>query len=92
MSKGSFLPVDGAPVPAGVKQTALDVGCGSARWQGVGNGWKNGLGVPDVGGRRVAVAGPGSDFSEASTLGLESAALDPVAAPACPPGPVTVTL
>ena len=28
---GSFPPVDGAPVLAGIKQTALDPGCGSAR-------------------------------------------------------------
>jgi len=27
---GQFPPVDGAPVLATVKQTALDVGCGSA--------------------------------------------------------------
>ena len=34
------------------------------------------------------VAGPGSDFSEASMLGFESAALEFVVAPVCPPGPV----
>ncbi len=38
------------------------------------------------------LAGLGSDFSEVSTLGLESAALEPAAAPACPPGPVTCTV
>ena len=38
------------------------------------------------GGRSVLVAGPGSDFSEAPMLGLESAALEPVVAPVCPPG------
>jgi hypothetical protein len=39
----SFPPVDGAPVLAVVKQTALDDGCGPALFQGVGNGSKNGL-------------------------------------------------
>ena len=33
------------------------------------------------------LAGPGSDFSEVSTLGLESAALESVAAPSVLPGP-----
>ena len=33
-------------------------------------------------------AGPGSDFSEVSTVGFGSAALDCRVAPACPPGPV----
>lgn len=33
-----------APVLAGVKQTALDAGCGSAPVEGVGNGLKNGSG------------------------------------------------
>jgi hypothetical protein len=41
-----FPPVERAPVLAGVKQTALDPGCGSARWQGGGNGPENGLGGP----------------------------------------------
>jgi len=34
------------------------------------------------------VAGPGSDFSEASMPGFESTALESVVAPECPPGPV----
>jgi len=42
-TKGSFPPVDGAPVLAVVKQTALDDGCGPALLQAVGNGSKNGL-------------------------------------------------
>jgi hypothetical protein len=42
-TKGSFPPVDDAPVLALVKQTALDDGCGPALLQGVGNGSKNGL-------------------------------------------------
>ena len=33
-------------------------------------------------------AGPGSDFSEVPAAGCEPAALEPVAAPTCPPGPV----
>src|ERR1022692_2082983 len=33
-------------------------------------------------------AGPGSDFSKAPVQGLEPAALEPVAVPGCPPGPV----
>jgi hypothetical protein len=37
------------------------------------------------------VAGPGSDFSEVPALGCESVALEPVAAPVCPPGPVPVS-
>ncbi len=36
--------MEGAPVLAVVKQTALDDGCGSALGQGVGNGPKNGKG------------------------------------------------
>ena len=32
-------------------------------------------------------AGPGSDFSEVPALGCKPAALEPVAAPRCPPGP-----
>ena len=40
----AFPPVDGAPVLAAVKQTALDCGCGSALGQGVGNAAKKGLG------------------------------------------------
>lgn len=40
----SFPPVDGAPVLAVVKQTALDVGCGSALLRGGGIVTKNGLG------------------------------------------------
>src|SRR4051812_10136528 len=35
-----------------------------------------------------SVAGPGSDFSEASMPGFESTALELVVAPECPPGPV----
>lgn len=35
------------------------------------------------------MAGPGSDFSEAPALECKPAALEPVAAPGCPPGPVT---
>jgi predicted ATPase len=38
-----------------------------------------------------APAGPGSDFSEAPASGFEPAALEPVAAPACPPGPATIS-
>jgi hypothetical protein len=33
-------------------------------------------------------AGPGSGFSEVPVQGLEPAALEPVAVPGCPPGPV----
>jgi hypothetical protein len=40
-------------------------------------------------GVRSLVAGPGSDFSEAPALECKPAALEPVAAPGCPPGPVT---
>ena len=43
VNEGLFPPVDGAPVLAVVKQTALDDGCGPALLQGVGNGSKNGL-------------------------------------------------
>ncbi len=39
----SFPPEDGAPVLAVVKQTALDVGCGSALLRGGGIGMMNGL-------------------------------------------------
>jgi hypothetical protein len=44
--------------------------------------------VPAGGGIGSLVAGPGSDFSEEPVLGFEPAALEPVAAPLCPPGPV----
>jgi hypothetical protein len=40
----SFPPVEGAPVLAGVKQIALDVGCESALGQGAGNGPEDGSG------------------------------------------------
>jgi hypothetical protein len=40
----SFPPVDAAPVLAGVKQIALDVGCESALRQGGGNGPEDGSG------------------------------------------------
>jgi hypothetical protein len=38
VKSAAFPPVDGAPVLAAVKQTALDCGCGSALGQGVGKG------------------------------------------------------
>jgi hypothetical protein len=44
----------------------------------------------ELGGRKGVgslVAGPGSDFSEVPVAGCEPAALEPVAAPTCPPGP-----
>ena len=45
VSRGAtFPPVDGAPVLAPVKQTALDCGCGQALGQGVGNAASKGLG------------------------------------------------
>jgi hypothetical protein len=37
-SRGTFPAVDDAPVLAEVKQTVLDVGCGSARLAGAGRG------------------------------------------------------
>jgi hypothetical protein len=37
----------------------------------------------------LLVAGPGSDLSEEPAVGLRPAALDFVAAPRCPPGPVS---
>jgi hypothetical protein len=43
VNEALFPPVDGAPVLAVVKQTALDDGCGPALLQGVGNGSKSGL-------------------------------------------------
>jgi hypothetical protein len=44
VKSAAFPPVDGAPVLAPVKQTALDCGCGSALEQGVGNAANKGLG------------------------------------------------
>jgi hypothetical protein len=44
VKSAAFPPVDGAPVLAPVKQTALDCGCGSALGQGVGNAVNKGLG------------------------------------------------
>jgi hypothetical protein len=41
---GPFPPVDAAPVLAGVRQIALDVGCESALGQGGGNGPEDGSG------------------------------------------------
>ena len=38
-------------------------------------------------GQPAVVAGPGSDLSEVPVSGREPAALEPVDAPACPPGP-----
>jgi len=38
----------------------------------------------------LLLAGPGSDLSEEPAMGLRSAALDFVAAPTCPPGPVSI--
>ena len=38
----------------------------------------------------LVMTGPGQDFSEASTSGFELTALEPVAAPTCPPGPVAM--
>jgi hypothetical protein len=43
VNEGLFPPIDGAPVLALVKQTALDDGCEPALLQGVGNGPKNAL-------------------------------------------------
>ena len=37
------------------------------------------------------LAGPGSDLSKESVVGVEPAALDFVVAPGCPPGPVAVS-
>jgi hypothetical protein len=34
--------------------------------------------------------GPGSDFSEVPAAGCKPAALEPVAAPRCPPGPAAL--
>jgi hypothetical protein len=79
-----FPPRKCAPVLAVVKQTALDDGCGPAWTGGAGSNLKNGPAC----GVGSWVAGPGSDFSEAPVLGSEPAALEPVAAPTCPPGPV----
>ena len=45
-------------------------------WAGVVVGW--------------VVAGPGSDFSEVPAAGCQPAALEPVAAPVCPPGPAAL--
>ena len=39
-------------------------------------------------GVRSSVAGPGSDFSKVPAPGCKPAALEPVAVPTCPPGPV----
>ena len=36
-------------------------------------------------------AGPGSDWSEESVVGVEPAALDVGVAPWCPPGPVSLS-
>jgi hypothetical protein len=38
------------------------------------------------------VAGPGSDCSEVSAVGIGPAALDCRVAPRCPPGPVAIDL
>jgi hypothetical protein len=46
----AFPPVDGAPVLATVKQTALDCGCGAALGQGVGNAANKGLGQQQLAG------------------------------------------
>ena len=81
----AFPPVDGAPVLAAVKQTALDCGCGSALGQG-----EEGAGPAEAGGVACKLAGPGSGCSEVPALGCEPVALESVAVPRCPPGPVTV--
>ncbi len=89
VSRGALLPAfEFAPGLAAVKQTALDSGCGPA----LAGGWRERRGerIAGLAGAGVAsvVAGPGSDFSEVPVLGLKPAALEPVAAPTCPPGSV----
>ena len=43
VNEGLFPPVDDAPVLVVVKQSALDDGCGSALFRGVGHGVEIGL-------------------------------------------------
>ena len=76
-----------APVLAGVKQSALDAGCGSALLSGRGDEgeeWAVWVGVWSL------VAGPGSDLSEEPAWGCEPVTLESVDVPWCPPGPVLV--
>jgi len=82
-----FPPRNAAPVLASVKQTALDAGASRGRRERVGE-WSEPVAAAGV---ESGSAVPGSDFSEASALGLEPVALESVAAPACPPGSAFVT-
>jgi hypothetical protein len=76
-----------APVLAGVKQSALDAGCGSALPSGRGDeGEERAVCV----GVWSSVAGPGSDLSEEPAWGCEPVTLESVDVPRCPPGPVPV--